>query len=192
MEYNRKMLDITTVKYEKGTSNLSDALNFRINFNLAESSLYDAEYSYKVAKYALAQLMGLTQGDIPDSIKFPGMPSPDGEVLPDISLYLDQALQNRPDLKQYRESLETYKYNYYNSIAAFGPTLTFNTALNYNNTHSRVDGKWGASDYSYRSRSGGLSYGLTASWEIFSGGRTLFNMRAAEANMTQAGYALEE
>lgn len=159
MEYNRKMLDITTVKYEKGTSNLSDTLNFRINFNAAESSLYNAEYTYKVAKYALAQLMGLTQGDIPESIKFPGMPSPDGEVLPYIGLYLDTALQNRPDLKQYRESLEAYKYNYYNSIAAFGPTVTFNTSMNYNNTDTRINGRWGSSDRDYRTRSAGVSYG---------------------------------
>ncbi len=192
MEYNRKLLDETTLKFEAGASTLSDVLNFKINFNSAESSLYDAEYSCAVAKYALAQLMGLTEGDIPDHVKFPEMPSPDGEMLADITVYLDMALQNRPDLKEYREVLESSKYGYYNSIAAFGPTISFSSSVNYSNSRNNIRGRWGEPNKGSRSRGSNISYGATVSWEIFSGGSTYFNMRAQEAYMTQAEYQLEE
>ena len=188
MRYNFDLLKETELKFEAGASPLSDVLNFKVNYNTAESTLYASEYSSVAAKIALAQLLGLTEGTIPDSIEFPTMPSPDGEMLAGIDFYLDQALKNRPDLKQYREHFESAKYSYYASIAAFGPTVTFSAALDHNRSRKRTSAKWGNPGSTTYSRAWEFDYGMNISWEIFSGGRTYFTMRAAEAQMTAANF----
>ena len=71
MRYNRELLKETELKYGVGASTLSDVLNFKVNYNNAESNLYSANYSLAASKYALAALMGLTEGTIPDDIEFP-------------------------------------------------------------------------------------------------------------------------
>ncbi len=188
MKYNYDLLKETELKFEAGASPLSDVLNFKVNYNTAESTLYTSEYAAIAAKIALAQLLGLTQGAIPDTVEFPMMPSPDGEMLASIDFYLNQALQNRPDLKQYREAYEAAKYSYYSSIGAFGPTLTFNMDLNYSHSRSKVTPKWNGGRSDTRPRSWGFDYGMVLSWELFAGGRTYFTMRSAEAALNAADY----
>ena len=191
MVYNRDLLKETELKFEAGASPLSDVLNFKVRYNSAESSLYSAEYSYAVAKYSLASLLGLTQGDIPSSIEFPEMPSADGEMLLAMDTYLDMALQNRPDLKQYREAFETAKYSYYSSIAAFGPTVTFNVGLTYSGNRNEYSGRYGTTEYTAHPRTSGVSWSGQISWELFSGFRTYLSMRASEAAKVQASYNVE-
>ncbi len=188
MRYNLDLLKETELKFEAGASPLSDVLNFKVNYNQAECTLYSAEYTAIAAKLALALLLGLTEGTIPESVSFPTMPSPDGEMLASIEFYLDQALKNRPDLKQYREAYEVAKYNYYSSIGAFGPTVSFQASIDYNNTRNVSTGKWGNPGNTSRPRSWGFNYGMNVQWEIFSGGRTFFTMRAAQANLVAADF----
>lgn len=186
MKFQRELLKETELKFAVGASPLSDVLNFKTKYNSAESNLYNAQYSYVVAKYALAALMGLTEGDIPSTVRFSEMPSADGEMLADIKTYLDTALANRPDLKAYREMYESAKYGYYASIAAFGPVLRANFGLSYNDEHTRNHRSNGSS----RTDKYTFSYGIDASWDIFSGGRTYLSMRAAEANMVATEFSV--
>ena len=159
-------------------------------------SLYTANYSLATSKYALAALMGLTEGTIPDTVEFPEELSADGEMLADETVYLDAALSNRPDLKALREALQASKFNFYSSIAAFGPTVTANLSVGYNNAATT------SSPYQYvgykqngsvrRNRYSTFSSGVSVSWELFSGGSTFFNMRASQAAMEQAEYTLAD
>ncbi len=190
MEYNERLLKETELKFQTGASPLSDVLNFKVQYNMAESSLYTSQYSYAQSKYALAELLGLTIGTIPDEIQFPEMPSPDGEILADISVYLDEALANRPDLKSYREALEAAKYSYYASIAAFGPSFYLSSGMSYNNNKTNIRGRYGARNSDSRQTYYNFNYSGTVSWELFSGGSTYFSMRAAQAAVTQADYDL--
>ena len=196
MRYNRQLLKETELKYGVGASTLSDVLNFKVNYNNAESNLYSANYSLASSKYALAALMGLTEGTIPDTVEFPEQLAVDGEMLADESVYLDAALANRPDLKSLRESLEAAKFSYYSSIAAFGPTVTTSIGLGYMNSAQHN------SPYQYRTytnhpgirrnRYSTFTTGINVSWELFSGGATFFNMRASQAAMEQAEFTLAD
>lgn len=196
MRYNRQLLKETELKYGVGASTLSDVLNFKVNYNNAESALYSANYSLASSKYALAALMGLTEGTIPDEVEFPEELPSDGEMLADENVYLDAALSNRPDLKALREALEASKFSYYSSIAAFGPTVTTSIGVGYTNTATHY------SPYHYdsytqhqgitRRRYSTFTSGINVSWDLFSGGSTFFNMRASQAAMEQAEYALAD
>lgn len=190
MKFQNSQLKENELKFEVGAVPLSNVLNFKAYYNTAESDLYSAQYAFASSKYSLAQLMGLTEGTIPDSVQFPGVPSPDGEVLPSLSVYLDTALANRPDLKSYREALEVSKYNYWSSICAFGPTVTFNANIGYTVGQTRTKNYAGVGDYTGKYENFSFSYGAAASWEIFSGGKTFFNMRAQQAYMLQSDYTM--
>lgn len=195
MNYSADLLKDTQIKFEAGAVPLSDVLNFKIRYNNGESALVSAQYSYAANKYVLAGLLGLTDGTIDEKVKFPEMPSAEGEILPDVSVFLDTALANRPDLRGYRESLEAAKFSYWASICAFGPTVTANYSLSYADTRNLTKGVEN-SNRDYRTNTstgtGTLSYGITASWNLFEGGYTYFNARAAQATMAQAEYQLAE
>lgn len=192
MNYSADLLKDTQLKFEAGAVPLSDVLNFKIRYNNGESDLISAQYTYAYNKYALAALLGLTDGTIPDEVKFPEMPSPEGDVLPDISVYLDTALANRPDLRAYRENLEAAKFSFWSSLCAFGPTVSVDYSLGYsrNRTLNRYLDT-GSGTKSYHS-TGSFNYGASASWNLFEGGNTYFNARAAQAAMAQAKYNLAE
>ena len=190
MKFQNSQLKENELKFEVGAVPLSNVLNFKAYYNNAESDLYSAQYAFASSKYSLAQLMGLTEGTIPESVKFPGVPSPDGELLASLSVYLDTALANRPDLKAYREALEVSKYNYWSSICAFGPTVTFNSSIGYTVGQTRTKNYGDGPDTTGKYENFTFSYGATASWEIFSGGKTFFNMRAQQAAMLQSDYTM--
>lgn len=192
MKFQNSQLKENELKFEVGAVPLSDVLNFKAYYNTAESSLYAAEYSLAAAKYSLAKLMGLTEGTIPDDVDFPGVPSTDGEMLAGMSIYLDTALANRPDLKAYRESLEVSKYNYWSSLCSFGPTVYFNSSVGYLIGQTRVKAYDGTGSTTNKYETFTFTYGGTVSWEIFSGGRTFFNMRSKQAAMLQSDYALAD
>ena len=189
MEFQESMLKENELKFEVGSVTLSDVLNFKAYYNSAESNLFTAQNNFISYKYALAVLMGLTEGKLPDDVKFPGMLSSDGEILSPLPVYLDMALANRPDLKAYREALEIAKYNYWGSISAFGPKAYFTADLGfgYNETYRTV---YGDSNTVSRSDSFSHSYGLNVTWNLFSGGATFFNMRAQQAAMFQSDFEL--
>ena len=52
---------------------MSDVLNFKIKLNEAEGSLISAEYEFNTSRFALAELMGIPEGKLPDDTKFPPM-----------------------------------------------------------------------------------------------------------------------
>ena len=192
MKFQNSQLKENELKFEVGAVPLSDVLNFKAYYNTAESSLYTAEYNLAIAKYSLSRLMGLTEGTIPDDVEFPGVPSTDGETLAGLSVYLDSALANRPDLKAYREALEVSKYNYWSSICSFGPTIYFNSGLGYTVGQTRVKAYDGSGSYTSKYESLDFNYGGAASWEIFSGGKTFFTMRSKQAAMFQSDYTLAD
>lgn len=190
MRYNRTLLKETELKYGVGASTLSDVLNFEVNYNSAESNLYSANYALASSKYSLAALLGLTEGMLPETITFPEELSADGDMLSDVNIYLDMALTNRPDLRALREALEASKFSYYSSIAAFGPTVSAQIGLSYQNVNRRTShynyGTYIADGTASHARDGYFNSSLGVSWELFSGGRTFLAMRSAQAALSAA------
>lgn len=192
-KFNADMLRDTKLKFDAGAVSLSEVLNFEIQYNQAESNLITAQYNYTTNKYVLAQLLGLTEGTIPASVKFPTKPAEDVDILPDVSVYLDLALANRPDLKSLREQMEVSKYNYWASLASFGPTFSANYAIGYTDSHSHNCRTAVRGDSTFNHSHGGtFSYSLNVNWNLFNGGNDFFAARAAQARMVQADYSVAQ
>ena len=189
IDYSKKMLKESEDKYDAGTALLSDVLNFRISLKNGELELIRTEYNIRAAKYVLAGTLGITDGTIPDTVAFDEVKMPENETLADVTVYLDSALSNRPDLKQYRDRLETAKYTFWKSLSAFGPTVNANYSLGYSygRNQTRLDrtttswnGTWS------------FNYGINANWNLFNGFSDYFSALQSYASLAESDYQLAQ
>ncbi len=189
IEYSRKMLQDSENKYNAGSVLLSDVLNFRITLDNGRLELVQAEYNIKVNKYILAGYLGLIDGTIPAAVQFPEVKMPKDKQILSVTMYIDQALANRPDLKAYRERLQAAKYSYWGTWSAFGPTVTGNYSLDYNQSRSITHGGGGSHN---SSGTGAFGYGINAEWNLFNGFYDYYNVKAALASVAETDWALAQ
>lgn len=197
MEFQQKLLDETQLKYEAGAVPLSDVLNFKIKLNEAEGSLISAEYKYNTSKFSLAELMGIPEGKLSDDTKFPPMSANTDEKLADVAVYIDTALSNRPDLKKYREALESANYTLYARWGAYSPSVSLNGSLGWARNNSNYDGRYGhkyqgSETWSTVTQQTTGSYGVSADWTVFDGFKRFTKIREARALVAQSEFELAD
>ena len=188
IEYSKTMLKDAERKYKAGTGLLSDVLNFRVNLRNGQLELIKINYNIKANLYVLAGYLGLTDGTIPESVKFPPVTMPKEAYTANIDLYLDQALANRPDLKAAREQLQALRYAFYGTLSKFGPTATANFNLGYDHTMS-INHVNGVSQHPWSS-TGNFGYSLNINWNLFNGFADYFSTQAAKAEVMSSDYLL--
>lgn len=193
-------LNASNDKYRVGAVALSEVLNFQIKINEAISSQITAEYNYDIAVFTLAALMGYSDGVLPANIEFEDVIADLDEPLSSIDVYLDTALNNRPDLAAYREALEMAKYSLYSTYSAFSPTVTGTVSFNFNTSAGR--------NYGYTQSGGGITqssppsnhyynnpsfgYGIQAEWVLFNGGQRYNAVREAKAQLAGSQFDLAQ
>lgn len=187
--FNTQLHEETKLKFEAGAVPLSDVLNFEIRVNTAKNSVIDEEYNFFTARSILAELMGFTSGILPEDV-FPPLKAKEDQFSLDVGVYLDTALQSRPDLKAYREALSAAEYNVYSKWGAFSPTLSLDTTWGY----SRTDNAGYSGRYNFRSkrRNATFNYGFEAEWVLFNGGERIADLREAQANLAEEQANLTE
>ena len=180
--FEQQMVDDTQLKYDAGAASLSDLLNFKILKNNATDNVITSRLNFDTFRFMLAELMGLTTGEIPDDVQFPELDiGKDMEFSLGVEFYLDLALSQRPDLQSFRESLEANKYLLYSSWGSFLP----NVILNMNYGYSRTDQQENYPVGSARPRSLDLlyNYGMNVNWLLFDGGSRWAQVRQSQANV---------
>ncbi|MBN1864339.1 MAG: TolC family protein [Victivallales bacterium] len=186
--FNKQLFDETKIKYEAGAVPLTDLLNFEIKMNSASSEVIADEYEFFTARTILAELMGLTEGIIPEHL-FPNLEPVKEQFSMDINIYLDTALQSRPDLKAYREALEAAKYRTAARWGAFLPTVNAQISFGHQRKDWDTSGRW---HFRNLGQNQSLNYGFDAEWVLFDGGRRIFELREAQANMAVSKQNLVE
>ncbi|MCK4983644.1 MAG: TolC family protein, partial [Victivallaceae bacterium] len=141
-----------------------------------------------IAVYALARLMGYPDGNLPPRIKFPTINSSTDDRLTSIDVYLDTALNNRPDLRSFRELLKTAKYSMYQSFGPYMPTVTAYGTMSYGASSTRLYSPGSRSGYNNTSFDGGVQ----AEWLLFNGLSRFNRVRETEALVAQAKFNVAE
>ena len=188
MNFQLEVLRETQFKFEAGAVPLSDVLNFKILVNRAMNNQIEAQYQYNIARYALARLMGLPKGALDNSIKYSPINLMIDSMLASSEVYLDTALNNRPDLIAYRQQLKSAQYTLYSSWGAFSPTVNAYVNLALNTNHTRYGSSSSRSSSYYNNPN--LSYGMQVDWVLFEGGKRWFDVRIAQTQLAQAKYAV--
>lgn len=187
-------LTASNEKFHVGAVAMSEVLNFQIKINDAISSQITAEYQYDAAVFALAALMGYSDGILPANITFEDVRTDLDEPVASIDVYLDTALNNRSDLAAYREAVEVAKFGLYGTYSAFSPTATgyadfgFNTSSSKSYGYSSGSVSYSGSNNYYNNPTFG--YGIQAQWVLFNGGQRYNAMREAQASLAQSDYEL--
>ena len=186
-DFNEKLYNETELKYKVGEVSLSEPLNFKVKYNQAKNQLIISNYSFITSKYILAALLGLTESDIPANIEFPPLSAKNEQFSSDITVYLDTALSNRPDLDAFREALMSANFTVWASWGAFSPTISANGFYGYLRTDT---GNGKKTNWESRTRDMSYNYGLTASWTLFNGGQNWFNLKTSQAQLAQSQLAV--
>ena len=188
MEFQLANLKDTQLKFNAGAVPLSEVLNFKVETNVATVQQVQAEYEYEIAVYALARLMGYPDGNFPAIIKFPTISSSTDDRLTSIDVYLDTALNNRPDLRKFRELLKTAKYTMYQSYGPYMPTVTAYGTMDYGSQRS----KYSSPEFVSKYGSGIFDGGVQAEWLIFNGLARFNRVRETEALVAQAKFNIAD
>ncbi len=188
MNFQLETLRETQFKFEAGAVPLSDVLNFKILVNRAMNNQIEAQYQFNIARYALAQLMGLPKGSLEDSIEYSPISTIIDSALASSDIYLDTALNNRPDLIGYRQQLKASQYQLYSTWGAFSPTVSVYTNLSMNTSHTRYGSSSTTPNTYYNNPR--LGYGMQVDWVLFEGGKRWFDVRIAQTQLAQAKYAV--
>jgi outer membrane protein TolC len=186
--FNTQLRDEAKLKFDAGAVPLSDVLNFEIRVNNARTSLIAEKYNFFMARSVLAELMGFTNGIVPEDIFPPLKPGADQFSL-NVGVYLDTALKNRPDLKAFRETVDAAKYHVYSRWGAFAPTVDVFGSWGY---QRNADGYFGNFQYRPRTQDRSFNYGFEARWVLFSGGERIARLREAQAVLAQKQELLTE
>ena len=192
-DFQLKQLKDAQYKYDAGAVPLSDVLNFKVKVNDATSNQIKEQFNYNFSRYILAKLMGITESSLNEELKYSPIDSIPEESLPDVNIYLDTALNNRPDLKYYRETLEAAQYQMYTQWGAYSPTVTATAGMGYSTNlqrnNQRNDSTSPGHTY-YNQRN--YNWGVNANWVIFNGGTRFFELREAQALVAKARFSVAD
>jgi outer membrane protein TolC len=187
MEFQLKNLGETQLKYQAGAVPLSEVLNFKIKVNEATGSQIVAEYQYSVAIYSLAVLMGYPEGTLPAHIKFPAISTDTENHLTSIEVYLDTALNNRPDLKAYRELLNSAQYTLYKTYGLYSPSVYAFGTFGYGTSLRRYGASGTYPSHRYYNNPS-VEYGIEAEWTLFDGLTRYNTVRESQALVAEAKF----
>lgn len=182
-EFNRSLEENSRSRYEAGAAARSELLNFSMKALQAESDYITAQKDYQVACTVLAELMGVEDSALPAPVQLEVSRAASVQEIPDLGQSLAYALAHRQDL-----------------LATKAGTAAANSLKN------AAKGAWmpaiaATAGFSYQKQSGfepeipphnleqyNSHVGLTARWDIFTGGRRsgAFQEKKAEALAMQA------
>ncbi len=100
--YNIRLKKEAETRYEAGAAGFSDTLNFEVRSNLSHNDVIRAKQGYVEARVALAGLLGLSEGALPDDVQLEPLEDETERELenPPLNDLLVYAKSNRPDLEQ--------------------------------------------------------------------------------------------
>lgn len=179
--FNQRLLEEAKTRYDEGTATVSEVYNFQVRLMDTENMLITARATELNNRYVLAQLMGLTTVEIPARITFPYIMNSvhSTYIISDVDIYLNAALNNRPDLKAYRTALTATEYNLYSAYGAYSPKVYANAGA------SIYDGSGSAI-----SRYDRTNYGVSADWIIFDGFNRWNRIRECQSLIEKSHYEI--
>lgn len=170
-DFNRDLSRETKKRFDAGVVARSDVLNFDVRVARADSNYLEAENNLLNARVTLAQLLGVTAAELPSGVEPAPLTEGIPESLPDLQAELAFAVAHRPDLLALQHTWRQVGAQRHATRGAFLPAVA-------------VDAEYGwARESNLRfnhDRDATGAVGLSAEWELFSGGTT----RAQEARLS--------
>jgi len=182
--FNKRQLAEARTRRRVGTGSLSDELNFEVRVNAARAQVIQARQVYDRGMFALAALLGVSEGALPRDLKLASLdPETPGEMTrPEVESLVEYAQQHRPDIRRFHLAEKQADANVGIARAKFFPTL--NIGASYDGDRAG-DGDFQGDDF-------GGTLALSLSYPLFAGGFYRARLREAEAQADEAGNVLAQ
>lgn len=180
--FSREQLEETEKLRGAGRASQVDVANFRVRVLAARADLTAATGLWETGRVILAELMGLDEVALADDVVLSPLTEETKEetVLPESESWIEQALRNRPDLRQLEEVLHSEQQRVRVTKGLYSPAIG-------------VSGTWGFdrdSTLHYSNDDQSSLAGLEVRWDLYTGGSRLAQIRAAESARAEAAAAL--
>lgn len=181
--FNERLLKEARLRKERGLGSKSDILNFEVALRAAQSSRIQAEGQEKMARVALAALMGLPEAKLSDEVALAPLPDevPEDLKLPDVELQIAVAMSARPDVQQAEYQVARIEAQLGERRSAYYPKVhTFASQ----NAQTSDNARFEKEDF-------GATIGLNISYGLFAGGRNRASVSEARHQLEESEYLLE-
>ena len=175
-EFNKVLLEDANKRHDVGMLKQSEVLNFVLQVQNADVAYVTAEKNWHIAIVALGALLAIDQESIWDSYEFVSAEVGDYVHKPFQELY-DYAVQNRPDLISIDSKIEIAQEGIKAARRTWLPKVELYVDTDFIRTHSAHFNRHYDRD---------VTYGASASWNIFNGGKTRAQIAQAEAELLAA------
>ena len=178
--FNKNLEDDARKRFEAGALPEADVHNFSIRALQAESTALQARLNYDTARAVLAELMALPEASLPESMSPTAIEFDVSEASPLLDEELKYALANRPDYKALKSGQLLLAQQVRVAKGELYPKVALTGDINYTDREG----------YSTSEQHGNYDsfVGISASWDLFTGGRKVNAVKQVNAEMR----ALEE
>lgn len=167
-------LRLAQARLDAGLGAPADVVTAQTNVAAAAQSLAQARATALTSRIALATLMGI-DARTPITTGPSVEPAPDGD---DLGRFVDVAIQNRPEIRQYRETLRAAGYELSAAKTTSAPSIVASVGL----------GSRGPDD-PFASQT--ATFGLTLNWNFIDAGLTAGRTQQARADIQTAQANLQ-
>ncbi|MCK5802014.1 MAG: TolC family protein [Lentisphaeria bacterium] len=172
--FNQSLLDEAQKRLDAGAGPRVDVLNFSVRTRESENSLLGIRRQQRAARQALAALLGLPTGKLPEGTQLV-MPEIREESLPPkADAAIEIAFSQRPDLARYEAVVEQLALMVKASRGAYSPKLT---AVGKYDLARMDNARFNAS------QDADALVGLALSWDILDWGLRKYSIAEAKANL---------
>ena len=176
-EYSGTLLIDTRNRFNAGVAQKSEVLTFENRRDQAESQRVEAAKSWRIARVALAELMALPAGELPEGTAL-ALPTNAPAAMASSEISLDYAMHHRPDLQAAEAQAQAAEAQFHSADAAWWPRVE---AVAQSGLARDQDLRFEAD------KNQNLMVGVQATWNFFGGGHDTAVRDAAEASARAAG-----
>jgi len=171
--FSREQFELTERLHGAGRATQADVNNFKVRLLDAQAQVSAARGAREAGRVALAELMGLAGTMLPETLALSPLQSEaEAEMTtPDPQPWIEQALQQRPDLLQLDHLVSSLEEEARAMRGLYGPSVV-------------VSGSWGydrVSTIRYEDDDQSSAVGVELRWDLYTGGRRTALVREAEA-----------
>lgn len=184
MDFNQQQLDEAQIRYEHGSSALSNVLNFKVQINKAKTTLLTARRDYEIGRYGLAVLLGRDDAILPKHIKLAelNMLEKENFYAAQVDTLVTTAIELRPDLQQSELRVKQSEAAIGNAEAPLYPTFGLQGSLNGDRSE---DAYLEGDDF-------GSTIALSLSYNLYRGGSDKAKFVESKAAKREASRSFEQ
>lgn len=181
--FSREQLADAETRFAAQKITKADVLNFEVRVRAAQANVAEAIGLRDMGRVLLAELLALAGAKLPDHVDLAPLDPETEEDLtaPDEEVWVDRAVQARPDMAQARHTLSARQENINLAKGQFSPALNMTGNYGFDKT----------SNMGYSDDDQTAAVALEMRWQLFTGGFRTAQVRRAQAEWWEASADLE-